>query len=361
MLPTAARLVVSAFDLHLWPTPLMQSAAYSPALQFLATPDAYRTMRGQAGFQLSNGFRLFLVDADSADHHFWRRYAKAANIPPAPTPGAACEWLMPLRCRPISFEPAFQIDGVGPVRAHVTVWLWPFGWSSQVEFRLSGPLAFDTCQKVVAAISTSATKPFALNGQARSLPELFAQIGDRVCEDVAAPASNPLSVLQVSRRLVVGFVAEKGQEFRRFTQQAAPSDASPKRWSDSERAKIVSLLTGRDMPVQDVNKLDQPGTPYRHAQLGRGNYALTHPQSGALLMLRHHGEPGSPWRRTAQLCLIGNARASLISWAALGGLTGGSSTSPDHQSLITAGEHTARRLKSYYGNPVFQQATSKAA
>jgi hypothetical protein len=108
-----------------------------------------------------------------------------------------------------------------------------------------------------------------------------------------------------------------------------------------------------------VNLLDQPGSPFRHAQLGRGNYALTHPQSGALLMLRHHGE--SAWRRTAQLCLIGNARASLITWAALNGLAGGAGVNSAHQSLITAGEHAARRLKSYYGNPIFQQAAGRLA
>ncbi|WP_293676571.1 hypothetical protein [uncultured Phenylobacterium sp.] len=360
MLPDAGRLIISAFDTHLWPTPLLQVSDLSPDLAFLASPAEYRAMRQGAGPKDGAALRLFPLAGDQVHEHFWWRYVQALKLATAGSPGPR-EWLAPLRCRPKALPATFRLAGHPAVKAHLTIWLWPFGWSSQVEVRLGGPIAFAQVRQATAALSGGGGQPFEINGQPLSLVDLFAAMAKAVKADVPAAGSQSIDVLRVPRRLVIGFVAAQGQAYKGFEASPPPLQPPliPDRWSDSQRAQIASVLAGKPLALADINAIDLGTSPFSVIRLGRGDYALAHPQHGALLMMRHPRD--SNWNRGSQFCLVNNVRASLIAWAALSGLAAGTPATPDHKALMTAGKAAAGRLRGYYNNPVFQRLSNNLA
>ena len=359
MLPKAARLIVSALDLHAWPTPLLSAPAYAAALTFMGDPATYRAFRAAGVSALTPGFRLFPTAHANADQHFWWRFGHAAALAQAPAPATQSEWLMPLRARPTNLAADFDLAGLPRARAHVTVWLWPFGWASQVEMRFTGPLDAGQAAQITAALANGGMKPFKLGGQTLSLVQLFQKVGDAVEADLLAAGAKPVAQLRVPRRMVVGYVCAPGEPFRRFAAEPWPGDASPLRWSDKDRAALVSILAARPVAMSEVNQVGAPGQPYGVVSVKRGNIALTHPQHGALLMLRHATDCG--WSRTPQFCLMANVRASLLTWAALGALAASPGVGANHAALVAAGEQAAKALRANYSNPVFQALSMKRA
>ena len=120
MLPDAARVIISAFDTHLWPAPLLQSSDLSADLAFLGSPAGYRAVRDGATAKEATALRLFPMAAGNQEH-FWWRYLSALKLGPATTPGPR-EWLAPLRCRPKALAATYRLPGqTGPVRAHLTI------------------------------------------------------------------------------------------------------------------------------------------------------------------------------------------------------------------------------------------------
>jgi hypothetical protein len=359
MLPDASRLLVSAFDLHVWRDPLVTAAKLGPGFQALADPAGYRKLREQADGKATDtkNFRVFLVPAKSDTHHFWRRY-QAAVDGSAAAAGDVRELLVPLRCRPRAAAPTFTAPGLPDAVAYQTVWVWPFAWASQVEVRFAGqpPLTFDQVEQAVAALKTRDATPFRDGGEPLSLIDLFRRLGDLAREDVAAVGAQP-DVMYVPRRMVVGVTAAKDAEFRRFAAQPAADDPSPGRLIDDARARVVSLMSRKKLGLGEVNAIDKRMGDYGLASLGRGQFALAHPQEGAVLMLRHHGD--CAWSRGGQLCLQGNVRTSLIMWAALAGLTG-ARQDVQNPPLVEAGREAAGLLRAYYRNPVFMRASGAA-
>jgi hypothetical protein len=300
-----ARLVASVFDLHTWSKPLAD-ADLGPDFRFMATPAEHRAMRVAGASRESANFRVFPIYSKASRNTFWRRYVNALDL--AREAADDRDWLIPLRARPKSLAPTLTVPGLAaPVKVYVTVWLWPFGWSSQLEMRVGRHGGLDEVETITSALTGAAT-PFALAGKALSTSGLFAAVARAVVGDVVSPDADPQDVLRVQRRAVFGLVAEQGQIVEPFD--------PPSRRSDLERARIASLL-GRTVDVVEVNQIGQPGSAYRLTPLGRPEFALTHNQLGAVVMLRHPLDSGPLHTRSRQFCLLGNIRASLLAWAAL--------------------------------------------
>ena len=341
-MPRMARFVASMFDLHTWSKPLIHAADLRPDFQFMATPAVYRSVRVAAAPKGSPGFWLLPVYNDVAKHTFWRRFRNALDL----APGAADhrDWLAPMRCRPKAIAPNFTSASLpSPVRAHVTVWLWPFGWSTQIEIRFNQHLDLGEVEPIASAL-TGSGPAFTLDGKALSTSALFGTLAKAIVGDVAAAGSDPEDVVRVQRRVVMGLIAERGQPFGRF-------DAAP-RLSGAERARIVSLL-GRTVDIVEVNEVGEPGGRYRFVGLGGPEFAISHEQLGVVVMLRHPLDSGR--RRSKQYCLMGNVRASLLAWAALGGVGAGVRPTPEMEPMIQAAGATRANLADAYRNRVFQE------
>ena len=341
-MPQMARMVASVFDLHTWSKPLVNPADLGPDFQFMATPADYRAMRVVATPKQSATFRLFPMYSKGAQHTFWRRFVNALDLTPASADHR--DWLVPVRCRPKTLAPNFILASLpSPVRAHVTVWLWPFGWSTQIEMRFNHHPNLDQAEQIALALTGSATT-FELGGKVLSTSGLFAALAKAIVGDVAATGSDPEDVTRVQRRMVLGLIGEQGEPFDRF-------DAPPRR-SGAERARIASLL-GRTVDMIEVNDVGKPGGRYLFNGLGGPEFALSHEQLGVVAMLRHPLDSGR--RRSKQFCLLGNIRASLLAWAALGGAATGVRPTPQMEPLIEAARSARTNLIDSCRNRVFQE------
>ena len=348
MLPKIARMFLSIFDIHIRPTLMVQPSELGADLQFLATPVGYRSMREKKVPVLSAGFRIFPVDTSAEYPGFWKGYANSVGLV---EPADCRDWLIPLRCRPMTIAPEFHIPGMAaPLRSYITVWLWPFGWSSQIELRIAGPMDFNQVESITSALYSKSAKPFTTAGAGASLSDIFKVVAARVNADTVAQGANSYTLPFVPRRMVVGLIGKQGEAFERFN-AVLEGTSAVQRWSDSDRSRIVSLL-GPSVGLTQVNEVKPSGSPYSTVDLGDTQTAVLHDQLGALLMLRHPND--TQWKRDGQLRLLGNIRASFMAWAALNGLINKVRRDPANDSLIQAAKD-ARRLSFYYPNSVFRQ------
>lgn len=363
MLPEVSRMSVSAFDTHLWLAPLCDPALVRPEVRDLADRDALRARRLSGAAWASPRFRLFTLTRELAQtkNNFWKVFAAAAGAsaqPPAPADIG--EWLLPVRCRPIALAPAFERPGAAAARAYVTVWLWPFGWSTQIDFRLGGRMSLADCRTVVGTLSAGGSRPFRLGAETLSLSELFQRVGGQISGDVVAPGAATPILTQINRRLAVTLTAAPGQALQRFF--AAPNADPPvrPRWTDLERGEIASVLAGQPFGSLQAANAATGGGPFKPLSLPnrrcpeQSNLAIAHTELGVLMLLRHPPDIG--WSRDGQRCLASNVRASWLAQLALTGLVRkvrGAAGSPA-AALVQAATGALAGLKSYYSNPVFQ-------
>lgn len=351
MLPKVENLTVSLFDFHLWESPLIDAACLNPAVQFLGNPAEYRKMRITVNKLELTKLRVFPLIGELDHNHFWRRYAQAAKIMHLNAASAICidrEWLLPLRCRPTSLDLYFQVtDRHLVTKAYATIWLWSFGWSSNVEFTLRLPLSFDDVQAIAGSLHPGVAKPFVLAGSKKSLPEVFRFLTQQLKGDLSGSEKIPHDTLELPRRIIMSIVVPKNTPPQRY----GNTPLSLPRWSDSERARMHGALLGRDVTVQKVVEWENNDSLLTHL-LGT-NFALTHPKNGTLLMLR---DPTDGRRRDKHRCLTANIRSCWLSIVALVQLTTNvKERAADNHSianLVAAGDETLAQIEKYYKNPV---------
>jgi hypothetical protein len=358
MLPPIEWISVSAFDVHLWPRPLTNRLALSAPMRVLCDPDAYRAAR-IAGNKLElPGFWVFPLQRELAQpgNHFWQRYAIAAelSIPgfENDAPPDVRDWLLPLRCRPRQWPVEFTTAGTATiVTAHVTVWLWPFGWASSIEFsfRPQPGLSVDDVRAVIASLQSSSGLPsFRLSGQSQKLSALFRLLRDRVAANLAANAMPSGAVAKVLRRVVTAVVAPKGSVLPSY-RVLGPSRS---RLSDSERGRVLGMLMGRDVDASGAIGLEK-GNNVHFTPLPGGSFAISKSDSGSLLFMRHPTDTGS--RRDKYRCFFANVRSCWIASAALGELVKFyNANDQDLAKLVGAAKTVLGRLPQNYSTDLSQ-------
>ena len=215
-------------------------------------------------------------------------------------------------------------------------------------------MPFAEVKAIQTAVASRSAPALTLGDRAMTVTDLFKDLRAKIHADVTA--AKPMEKLRVPQRTVTGFIAAPGEPFDQFV--TFPGMAAARQWPDVDRAEIGSLLVGRPMSVAEGNRFGAPGDDFQVVSLRRSNYALTHPQHGALLMMQHARD--SAWRRGAQHCLIGNVRASLLAWAALSSLSDVGALADLNPFVAPA--TTARTLLRYsYENPIFKQLSQHLA
>jgi len=349
----ASSLLVSFFDAHAWARPLLGTAALGSSLQFLGTPESYRAFRRAGKPVLSGRFQYVpLVEAEAALHKFWAPYLSVTG---GPGPADAREWLAPVRCLPRGPKVQFLAPALGrrpaeAVDCHLAVWLWPFGWASQMELELKGPLTLGEIEHFRAAVLdplTDAFQPAA--GQGKGLVGVFRRLAKDLTFDVLPTGAFLADEVLCSRFMVMGHAAVRGEPFDRFDVAAVPANAADGLMPDADCARLLALVA--ENPRMLTRAEGSHENPFALAVLRLSDYALTHPQKGMLVMMRHHQD--SAWRRRRQLCLLRNLRLSALVSAALRGLDRSTAVSAEHQVLIDAGRTAQSGLRRFYTNPAF--------
>jgi hypothetical protein len=367
MLPSIERVTVSAFDLHLWPRPLTDRTSLRQPMHMLCNPAAYRAARIAGTTAELPGFWVIPLSEElRADrNHFWPRYGEAAQLS-SPGPGYGYgegeaeagpgDWLLPLRCRPRQAVPRFALSSPAiNLSAHATIWLWPFGWASGIEFGVRASpgalLTVDVVQAITASLRAGAAPPFEMAGQRKALSDVFRELGGRLRENLAVAGQVAEGVLKVPRRLVVSAILTQGAPASSYLD----SFAGATRFSDSERGRILGILAGVDMPAVKAVSWESSKAVQLTA-LPRGSFALSKSDLGTLLVLRHPADTGS--RRDRYRCLFANVRACWVTAAALGNLvkhySGLGDDGHDRARLVAAAAGALGRLPLHYTNRLCQ-------
>jgi hypothetical protein len=301
-----AHVTVSAFDIHLWSEPF-DPANFDPKIHFLWSASDYRKMR-DAGAKIALGnLMIFPLKPEldqiqpknqlgpTARNHFWHRFqVAAATLPAQPaTPlGDTREFLWPLRCRPRNFKLGFTASKAdAPPNVWTTIWLWPFGWSSTVEFKVTAPFSLADLQDLGTKLRSAASAPFMLNGDALPLSGVFKRMADTVRQELAAPGRAPNHVTLLPRHVVCSLQLPRGMQ--------APANADG--WSAAERMRMLGTLRGKIVQLGELNS----GVLF--TPLGDRNFAVTDFNEGTLLILRHWKDRSGATRETNH-CLFANLR-----------------------------------------------------
>jgi len=313
MPPPVERLVVSLFDLHLWTKPLVDLQLLNPMVAFLADPAEYNNLRGATRkIELAN-LCLFPLNIELSYNKFWERYALAAGLHANAGAGSSTAdvspWLLPLRGRPKLLDLSFQSSKPKlTAKAYATIWLWPFGWSSQIEFGIRAPLTFNEISAISAGLRGKRPAPFVLGGKPKDLSEIFKTLAQMVVGDIGKPGKVLADSLILPKHLVLTLVPPKEIPPRRYGN--SPSDLAP--WSDADRARLHGALLGRQVTLPELIGWEK-NSVFMLTKFDAGNFALTHFDNGSLLML---GEGKHKWRESRR-CFARNVSCVCVTALAL--------------------------------------------
>jgi hypothetical protein len=303
-----AQYTLSAFDVHLW-SQRYDPAAFNPKIHFLWSESDYRKTR-DAGQKIElDKLVLFpLKNELSAERNrFWYRYdAAVENMPAgaATTLGDTREFLWPLRCRPKALKLSFSASKAPvPPKVRATIWLWPFGWSSTIEFKVTAPYSLGDLRDLGMKIRAKEPAPFTLDGKPLALSGVMQRLADMVRQDLAAPGLTPRDITRVPRHFVFSLQLPHGQ--------AVPANVSG--WPDGDQLRMIGALRGGEVQPGQLLNSGVSFTP-----LGDRNFALTDFDQGTLLVLRHWKDRPGATRETNH-CLFANLRTFASVYLALNG------------------------------------------
>lgn len=333
-----AHVTVSAFDVHLW-SKSFDPDHFNPKVHFLWSEPDYRAMR-TAGQKIDlKKLVLFPLkdEVDAKRNHFWWRYDTAVDnlAKGAPTPlGDVRAFLWPLRCRPKDFKLTFGISKASvPPKVWTTIWLWPFGWSSTIEFKLTAPFSLDDLEALGATLRSASPPPFAFNGKALSLSDIFRQLADMVRQDIAIPGKVPGDVTHLNRHVVMSLELPRGMQ--------VPGSG----WSAADQLRMLAALRGDKVPRAELLSADILSTP-----LGGRNFAFTDFNEGTLLVLRHWKDRETPATRETNHCLFANLRTFSVVYFALRRFSQYAKDRPDVASAVTNAKNLLSSLPNEYRN-----------
>ena len=300
---SSAHVAVTAFDVHLWSKPF-DAAQFNPQVHFLWSSSDYPKMRS-AGQKVDLGNLVLFPLHDEIDverNTFWWSYKIALDkLAPGPATalGDAREFLWPLRCRPKGLDIVFsRSQATRPPKVRVTIWLWPFGWSSAVHFKFAAPFSLDDLQDLGINLRTRSPGPFTFEGKTLSLSEVFKLIAERVRRDIGTAGNLPADAPHLGRHIVSAVQLPRAW-------QAPPT---LDRWPAADQLRLIGALRGRKIALGELGPGGN-GKNYLTTPLGPGNVAITDFIEGTMLLLRHWKDRRPVATRETNHCLFENVRA----------------------------------------------------
>jgi hypothetical protein len=275
-----SQLTVFAFDVHIAVSLLAIPGALTPAAQFLADP---KLLVAAQPPDLSH-FRISSLADELQTNHFWQAVASALKFAARDAP----ELPLPVRCVPKSFDVSLKLpEGmtprVNPPKVRATVWLWPFGWSSLIEFSLLAPLDFGDLRAITETLRRG--MPFTLASEPQSpmsLSDLFKLLSAKVQQDIAVPGKAILPPPAVKRHIVLAALPADPLSY-----SLAPG---LKRWGDAYRAEMHSVLLERPVTLGELIGREKNASEHKGDFLlcqfaGGESFTISDFDRGSLLML----------------------------------------------------------------------------
>jgi hypothetical protein len=160
---------VFLFDFHLSLPPLLDPSLLNPSFAFVADRAEYTDQLLKGSPVESTGWTLRSLRRELRRNHFWKSY-NSILVPGCP-PASPRPWdlQVPFRAVPKGLDLGYSPKPEARLRAGLFV--FPCGWSSNLELTLPGPRTFEDVRDIVQELLKGT--PFLLTGKASSLSQVF--------------------------------------------------------------------------------------------------------------------------------------------------------------------------------------------
>jgi hypothetical protein len=315
---------ISVFDYHEMLAPLTGPGLTRPAFNFLTDPAQYDAFykAGQA-IQSAHFDARPLPWRTLSFHHFWKHYQTIWY------PGGQPEFWklqMPVICKPrgAEFEVVTGLPGVtGRVRP--TVFLFPHGWSNNLDISLRGRMTADELRDFVGRLLRQKAAVFTVDGvaadgapmqkQPMTLPQVFSLLSAQLGKDVYVP--NLVSTLRLKHYAVITLAEFDGEQIRYYLSQRPGTSQMP----EAGRRVMHAILGGEPVSVAQLLGMERRQAGHRRFLLTRFNeadFAITYFDYGTLVFWQETSVAGfQPPQKKEMRCRSSNLRNYLIMTHAL--------------------------------------------
>lgn len=308
VLHTLQPVYVFASDVHVTLRPLTDPGPAGTPRGMLANTEAYGQFYRDGKRIEGRHFDLRpLRQAEIDGNHFWRR-VRALN---APELQGAWHRHLPVVCEPRELR--LEVDaGLGAgASARCFVFLWPGGWSSNLEIDLPDRTGADAVTELVSGLrsrrsASRAASPLRCNGEPVNASGLFARLGDRMREELELGLHDDAAVVPGNFVLGVADAHRQATTYPRL-----PTDA---------RVSIHQMLRGAALEQQELPGVEEPKpggeSKYLHTKLRRHNFIITVFGRGSVVAASDGwGDDVKDEERMdahVMRCLTGNVRSATV-------------------------------------------------
>jgi hypothetical protein len=348
VLQTLNPVYLFASDVHVALRPLTDPADPRTPRGMLASPEAYGRFYAQGQPMEGTHFHLRpLRPREIEGNHFWKR-VRALNAPELDGP-----WhlQLPLVCEPRQLHLELDASAGEHAAARCFVYLWPGGWSCNLEIDVPGHTPSAAVTELVSRLRSrrSAQKtgsPLRANGQPVNASGLFARLSQQMVQELGLSPGD--DSLRVNSNFVLG-VADAHRQAATYL-----------RLPTATRVTLHQMLAGGRLEPQELPAVEAPreggGGRYLLTKLRRHNFIITVFGRGSVVAASDGwgDDVKDEERMDARVlhCLAGNVRSATVQSLMLAYLVtdareaGWVGTAPGVEALVAASRRQLRLLTS---------------
>lgn len=248
---------IFAFDLHVTVNPLADSNVVQGNYSFLVNPDQYRVQYESGKILETPNFliRPLTWRSHHKRHDFWAPYLSM-------WPAAKIDYWglqIPFSLKPKAARIEFNTAGKSfQVSVLPMIFLWSFGWSTNLNIYVRGEITPSELQQLVSTIRSieKTVTPFSMGGNQYNLSGLFQYFSNVIRTEVYA-ADGSLSESNPVKRYLVTSLAQYTGPLDVYSR-----DADAVRMPDGDRLMLYSILEGRAITLDDLEKIEQNQVKY---------------------------------------------------------------------------------------------------
>jgi hypothetical protein len=294
-----------AFDVHFTLKPLIRPDLLRASFRFLVDPTLYKQQYTATPVE-TNTFVMQPIRVRSRKRdRFWKYYGTSTQVASSDSWGLQLPFVCKMKTAvTVGMRTSFRVS-VRPV-----IYLFPLGWSAQLEFAINGNIGPKELIDFVGAVRSASQRPFKFNQKEYSLPKLFDAMAAQLKKEIFVDPNSAEDLAKTPRHIVVSL-----SQFSGPVQYYRPQFATDSRMPDADRTLIHSILLGTEIAIIDLAKKEREKT-FMLTRFGGANFAVSYFDIGTLLFMQQEAKP-EQHRRESIRCIASNIRKCSMSILAL--------------------------------------------
>jgi len=243
---------IFAFDLRVTVNALADSSLVVKNYGYLVDPDLYRAQYESAKVLETPNFiiRPLTWRSHHKRNHFWQPYIGMWPV------GKVDYWglQIPFSLKPKDEKIEFNTTGkTFQVSVSPMIYLWSFGWSTNLNIYVRGEITPKELQELIASIRAvdKTITPFAIADTQYNLSGVFQYFSNLIRKEVYTAGGSLGESNPVKRYLVTSLAQYTGPL------DVYSRDALALRMPDGDRLMLYNILEGRSLTLDDLEKIEQ--------------------------------------------------------------------------------------------------------